>query len=732
MSATPVPAATVATPTWREAWRDWLGSEGPAWIFVAKTIFAALLALWIAFRLGFDSPRSSMLTVFIVAQPQTGLVLAKSFYRVLGTMAGCLATFVLVSLFAQQRELFLVAMAVWVGLCTAGAALYRNFRAYAFVLAGYTACLIGFPSALHPEAVFSIAVFRVSEVMLGILCAGLVADLVLPQALGARLVTMVRGSYREFLGFVTGALRGRLDHASMERSHDHFVANVIAFEAQRDAAYFESPDARVRSERLRLLNAGYMSSTTSIHMLHQMMQRLRRRGCHRALDQLAPLYQALATELMPEEGVMPATAAEAAPLAQRLAAFREKLPQRIAAARAAIAHDADRAELLDFDSAADLLQRFAEEMYDYTTSYVALARPGTRAHRPAPRYVAHADWITALLSGVRATVALLSVSAFWIASAWPSGVGAATIACVFCCLFAAAPSPVLAVRGLSIGFIWGLLAAFVCAFVVLPPLDGFPLLAAGMTPFIMIGVKLITNPRTAGIGAGYNIMFGNIVGVENITRFDPLPVLNDGFASLLGAGVAALVFALLVPAETRRLRLHLVRSLRRRALLACFGSLNGLRHRFENSTRDLLGQLLAGADRAGGEDRRLLGRALSVLESGHAIIDLREASVIGTLGVGSRAALHACVRALARLFEKPTAQRREQALEGVARATSRIETALEADDIDQAERAALKRGRVGLHLLRTLLLDDETFATLSSVENPVTASASGSGASHAA
>ena len=731
MSATPA-EDTWSARAWRDAWRAWAGSEVPAWIFVAKTTFAALLALWIAFRLGFDSPRSSMLTVFIVAQPQTGLVLAKSFYRVIGTMAGCLATFVLVGLFAQQRELFLAAMAVWVGLCTAGAALYRNFRAYAFVLAGYTACLIGFPSALHPQTVFSTAVFRVSEVMLGILCAGLVSDLVLPQPLGARLVAMVRGSYREFLGFVTSALRGRLDHGTMERSHDHFFANVIAFEAQRDAAYFESPDARVRSDRLRLLNAGYMSSTTSIHMLHQMMQRLRRRGCHRALDQLAPLYQALACELVPDEGAMPATAAEAAPLAQRLAEFRAQLPRRIAAARAAIEGQADRAELLDFDSAAELLQRFTEEMHDYTLSYVALARPGTRAHRPAPSYVAHADWITALLSGVRATVALLSVSAFWIASAWPSGAGAATIACVFCCLFAAAPAPVMAVRGLSIGFIWGLIAAFVCAFVVLPPLDGFPLLAAGMAPFIMFGVKLLTNPRTAGIGAGYNIMFGNIVGVENITRFDPLPVLNDGFASLLGAGVAALVFALLVPADSRRLRLHLVRSLRRRVLLACFGRMSGLRHRFENSTRDLLGQLLAGANRAAGEDRRLLGRTLSVLECGQAVIDLREAAAIGTLGVGSRAALHASVRALARLFEKPTAQRRQQALEGVTRATGRIETALQAEDIDQAERDALKRARISLHLLLTLLLDDETFATLSSVEYPETAAVSAPGATHAA
>ena len=712
-------AAKDPAPTFGAALRDWAKGDGRAWIFVFKTLLASLLALWIAFRLGFESPRSSMLTVFIVSQPQTGLVLAKSFYRILGTMAGCLATFVLVGLFAQQRELFLLAMSVWVGLCCAGAALYRNFRAYAFVLAGYTACLIGFPSALHPLTTFNTAVARVSEVMLGILCAGLVTDLVLPQALGTTLVGTVRGSFKEFLGFVVGALRGQLDHDTQERSHDHFVATVIAFEAQRDAAYFESPDARVRSGRLRLLNADFMSSTTSVHMLHQAMQRLRQRSCHRALDLLALPYQELAEVLLPAGQTMPANAAEAAPLVQRLERFRAALPPQISAARKSLERGGGAAELMDFDSAADVLQRFTDDMTHYTASYASLSRPGGRELRPAPAYVAHTDPIVALLSGLRATAALLSLSAFWIGTAWPSGAGAATIACVFCCLFASAPAPVMALRKLGLGFVWGLLAAFVCAFAVLPPLDGFALLAAGMAPFIMIGVWLAAHPGTAGIGTGYLIMFGNIVGVDNITRFDPTGVINDGMASLAGAGVAGLAFALLVPAETRRLRLHMVRSLRRRALLACFGSLPGLRHRFENSTRDLLSQLLFGADRAAGEDRRLLGRALSVLEAGHAVIDLREAAAIGTLSVGSRAALHACVRAVARLFEKPTEQRRKQALDGVDRAAGRIDHALHEHGIDNAERAALKRGRVGLHLLRTLLLDDETYRTLSSVENAI-------------
>ncbi|MFI4979025.1 MAG: hypothetical protein ACHQIO_01625, partial [Nevskiales bacterium] len=91
-------------------------------------------------------------------------------------------------------------------------------------------------------------------------------------------------------------------------------------------------------------------------------------------------------------------------------------------------------------------------------------------------------------------------------------------------------------------------------------------------------------------------------------------------------------------------------------------------------------------------------------------------------------ALHACIRSLARLFEKPTEQRRRQALEGVDRAAARIETALQAEGIDAAERAGLKRGRVGLHLLRTLLLDEETFRMLSAVENPAIAAP---GAQHA-
>jgi uncharacterized membrane protein YccC len=448
------------------------------------------------------------------------------------------------------------------------------------------------------------------------------------------------------------------------------------------------------------------------------MQRLRARGAVRATQALAPLYESLAAELLPAGAEPPAMAAEAAPTAQRLSAFLAALPAHIAAARATMERDGGADALLDFDSAAELLLRFATEMRDYTASYVALARPGTPPGKPAPHYVPHLDRATALLSGVRATAALLALSLFWIAAAWPYGAAAATLACVVCCLFASAPAPLLAVRMMGLGFFGGLVAAFACAFFVLPHLDGFVLMGAGILPFLMFGMKLLTSPRTAALGTGFNIMFANSLNLENLMRFDPAALLNEGMAALVGVMVAGFAFALLVPQDSRRLRLHLLRRQRGQLLLACFGRLHGLRHRFENSTRDLLSQLLAGSDPGGAGPRRLMSLALSVLEIGHAIIDLRGALAETRMRRQQRAAGRLCLRRLARFFALPTAQHRAAALDSVTLAAARVDAELAFAAAPAARRAALLRARASLHVLRILLLDEEIFGVLAAVEEP--------------
>jgi uncharacterized membrane protein YccC len=47
-----------------------------------KTFVAAMLALYIAFRLNLSQPNWSVTTVYVVSQPFAGMVLAKSLYRI--------------------------------------------------------------------------------------------------------------------------------------------------------------------------------------------------------------------------------------------------------------------------------------------------------------------------------------------------------------------------------------------------------------------------------------------------------------------------------------------------------------------------------------------------------------------------------------------------------------------------------------------------------------------------
>ena len=139
--------------------------------FAAKTTASGLIALLIAFTFNLDQPQWALLTVFIVSQPQSGLVLAKSFYRIIGTLIGVAVALLLVALFAQERVLFLGVLTLWIGVCTFGSQYARNFAAYSFVLSGYTAAIVGIPAALEANNAFFIATARVTEICLGIIVA---------------------------------------------------------------------------------------------------------------------------------------------------------------------------------------------------------------------------------------------------------------------------------------------------------------------------------------------------------------------------------------------------------------------------------------------------------------------------------------------------------------------------------------------------------------------------------
>ena len=86
MSSNP---STPRTPSaFYAAFVDWARTDGRTWIYLFKALAACFLALGIAMKLDLPQPRTAMTTVFIVMQPQSGMVFAKSFYRICGTLIG--------------------------------------------------------------------------------------------------------------------------------------------------------------------------------------------------------------------------------------------------------------------------------------------------------------------------------------------------------------------------------------------------------------------------------------------------------------------------------------------------------------------------------------------------------------------------------------------------------------------------------------------------------------------
>ena len=691
---------------------DWARTDGLTWIYVFKALAAAFLALWIAMRLDLPQPRTAMTTVFIVMQPQSGAILAKSFYRIGGTLVGLVATLVLIAVFAPQRELFLGALALWTGICTAGAARNRNFRSYGFLLAGYTAALIGIPAAQHPDGAFLSALTRAAEVTLGVLCAGFVGALVLPQHASTQMRSTVRARFSAFVEYVAAALAGQVDREQIERQNARFLAEIVGFEAMRSVAVFEGPETRGRGGRLARLNSEFMTASTRFHALHQLMNRLRAAGTTQTVDALEPYFKELAPLLhSPGEPVL--TARDAAGSASKLEAFKAALPRRVREARARLAEQPGF-DLLDFDTASELLYRFVADMHAYVLTYASLATTTHPRERSPERYEPKTNAMLTLVAGIRGAIVMAALSAFWIASSWPNGSMLVLNAAAVCALASSSPHPTRMAFQMAGGMVLAALVGFLVVFGVYPRIDGFPLLCLALTPALALGISMTTRPKLAGYGAGYCIFFCVLAGPDNLVLYDPAGYANDALALALSMVVSAVAFAVLLPPSTPWLRGHLLADLRRQVVLACKAPLERVRSRFESRARDLAFQAHALMEHEPSEQRDALAWLLAVLEVGHAVIDLRRelSTLPGDARYAStmpwRRSISSAGKALTALFARPSDSRLDAALAANFDAIAATQQALAAFAPPREDRHRLQRILSYLHFVRTALIDPQS------------------------
>jgi uncharacterized membrane protein YccC len=109
-----------------------------------------LVALYIAFASNLERPYWAMFTIFIVAKPITGAVRSKSAFRAFGTLAGAAMALLLVPPLVQAPVLLCLALSLWIGVCLYLSMQDRRPRSYAFLLAGYTAAIVGLAVVNEP------------------------------------------------------------------------------------------------------------------------------------------------------------------------------------------------------------------------------------------------------------------------------------------------------------------------------------------------------------------------------------------------------------------------------------------------------------------------------------------------------------------------------------------------------------------------------------------------------
>lgn len=155
-------------------------------IFAIKTYIAAILALFISFKLDLINPMWSIGTVIIVANPFSGMVSSKAMYRLAGTAIGAVVAILLMPNFINMPWLFSVVVSLWVGGCLYISLLDRTPRSYMLMLSGFTVAMIVFNSInnLDTHSIFDLALARVLEIGIAVICSAVVSSVIIPVHIG--------------------------------------------------------------------------------------------------------------------------------------------------------------------------------------------------------------------------------------------------------------------------------------------------------------------------------------------------------------------------------------------------------------------------------------------------------------------------------------------------------------------------------------------------------------------
>lgn len=581
-------------------------NDASALLYSARSFAAAMLAYYIALSIGLERPSWAIITVYIVSQTSVGASLSRSLYRLVGTVVGAGATVLIVPTFVNMPVLCSVMLTGWITFCLWLSLLERTPRAYAFVLAGYTASLIGFPAVSDPGAIFNIAIIRVQEIMTGIICAALIHRYVLPVRIS---------------GLFNSKLAQTL-HAARQRLADTLAGNTDAV-----------------SEPLHLALALQFLQGISHHIPYDFALsvpvRQARKAVHDRLARLIIVNGELRDRLQMIR-VMPAdvqtllddvqawlTCDDAGKRKSTAEALQKRSAQLVQehALQVLTFADALRVNFLRYITELITLIQQCERLSD--AIHHAKPAPTQTEANAAKGYVFHRDPLSAARMALGAFVIILSGCLVWIDSAWPDGATAVSILGVCCTLFGSFDTPAPHIVKYIIGSVWGVLISLVYSFALLPLVSDFPVLVAVLAPAYLLAGSLQARPPTTFMAMGITLTLPVLCELGTHYSGDFAGAANTAIALFSSTGFAVISMSMLQTVQADAAINRLLKLCQRDIRRSVKGVFKGDETHWTNLMIDRTALLIPRLQRSGPSSTQGLDHLLHALRVGLCVMHLR-------------------------------------------------------------------------------------------------------------
>jgi len=521
------------------SWREPFG-------FGLRNWLACMLALYLAFQLELEEPLWAALTVWQVIQPAPGMAISKGFYRIVGVFIGAIVGVVLIALFAQAPELFILTLALWVGACTNAATLLTNFRGFAGVSAGFMTALVGLDAYHSPERVFDIAMDRGAATIIGIVCSTLVTIVFAPHRAQVVMMKSLRQAISDTARRVAFPLGGAL--ADRFVLGPPLVGSLVKLETLIEFAERESSAGRKSASRARQLVAHLFAVITAKRALEEYLGRV---GLiqdsrtvalyHEGMDLLEQVPALMTSDRETELAGMTRT------YDRRVREHKPEAPR-------------DEVQAISSQLVHDRLVELAAHLEQAVAIWFDLQDGGKRG--PAFQLNFHRDRQAAAINGLRSFLAVFIAGVFWIVSQWSSGPFLIIPIVIVTSIFASAPYPEAVALNFTKGAACGIIAAYICTYHFLIGTTGFVPFAAAQALFLIPAAMVQLNPRYLSFGLAYGIFFFLVGQPANPMDFNPSSFFNNALAILTGAFVASMAFRLFMPPNPLRARRYVVSRMR--------------------------------------------------------------------------------------------------------------------------------------------------------------------------